>query len=399
MALPMDILAEVVEVLREVSREVSSVKEEVALLKTKDDGQSVISEMVELLNEVSREMSSVKEEVAFLKTKDDEKSMISEDSVVQNHPPVTLDPINSMIAHIGDSEEELIEEKCFTPPTVVGKEKEFADEVEKLSPLIPTPVSVPVSHIDNSKGKQHVEEKCLSSLISVGKVKERVKEIEELTIDHQSVKNPRNDSKSVVDSKKINIIESSHQAPQHVMQKSGQGEENPAQKPKKKFTPLPKPPAVILRKLVKDGQLKLMAQKPPPKVLPRFYNKDEYCEYHQGLGHITNRCRSLKFAIQDLIDRDRPIWPGFNANQNPSPRRVDISQAATKSNLTVEPFEDPSVIIHPTFELGDTSAANLGMSELEMSGGSYMPAASLPIPVIEDHLEAGSTGPTPGLNP
>ena len=46
-----------------------------------------------------------------------------------------------------------------------------------------------------------------------------------------------------------------------------------------------------------------LTSKPPPQsVLPQF-KMDLQCAYHQGLGHETDRCTALRYAIQDLIDQ------------------------------------------------------------------------------------------------
>ena len=80
--------------------------------------------------------------------------------------------------------------------------------------------------------------------------------------------------------------------------------------------------------LVQKQLLTLMAPRPPPHPLPPNYRENEYCAYHQGRGHTTDRCYTLKNAIQDLID-DRKIVisvPGTpaaastNILQNPLPQ-------------------------------------------------------------------------------
>ena len=46
-----------------------------------------------------------------------------------------------------------------------------------------------------------------------------------------------------------------------------------------------------------------LTPKPPPQSVPPQFRMDLHCAYHQGLGHETDRCTTLRHAIQDLIDQ------------------------------------------------------------------------------------------------
>ena len=63
----------------------------------------------------------------------------------------------------------------------------------------------------------------------------------------------------------------------------------------------------------------------------KWYRENEFCNYHQQKGHDTNKYRSLKHVIQDLIDEgklqvDTPL-PNPNKElgiyQNPLPHHTN----------------------------------------------------------------------------
>ena len=75
----------------------------------------------------------------------------------------------------------------------------------------------------------------------------------------------------------------------------------------------------------------------PPNPLPRSYNAEEYCEYHQGAGHKTDMCKNLRHRIQDLIDSKLilPPMPGSNITTNPLPNhQAGVSHIAAEDSLT-----------------------------------------------------------------
>ena len=69
-----------------------------------------------------------------------------------------------------------------------------------------------------------------------------------------------------------------------------------------------------LEKLQAKGLLKPLDPKPKPHPVPRRYNLNAYCRYHQGKGHTTDGCHSLRHAIQDLIDQQVIIPPSAASN-------------------------------------------------------------------------------------
>lgn len=71
------------------------------------------------------------------------------------------------------------------------------------------------------------------------------------------------------------------------------------------FTPLVEPIEAMFQKLVLVGVVVFLITLPfdPNQPKPRWYNENEYCEYHRIKGHDTRKCMKLKIYIQDLIDR------------------------------------------------------------------------------------------------
>ena len=63
------------------------------------------------------------------------------------------------------------------------------------------------------------------------------------------------------------------------------------------------PLSQALRKLTEAGLLMALTPKPLPQPVPPQFRMDIHCAYHQGLGYKTNRCTTLRHAIQDLIDQ------------------------------------------------------------------------------------------------
>ena len=71
-----------------------------------------------------------------------------------------------------------------------------------------------------------------------------------------------------------------------------------------------------LEKLQAKGLLKPLDPKPIPHPIPRRYNPNAHCRYHQRKGHTTDRCYNLRHAIQDLIDQQVITLPSLASNPN-----------------------------------------------------------------------------------
>ncbi|XP_077215948.1 uncharacterized protein LOC143850601 [Tasmannia lanceolata] len=97
------------------------------------------------------------------------------------------------------------------------------------------------------------------------------------------------------------------------------GEGRPERKEPNRFDPLPYSLSVALKKLLRDKKIELLEPREAPNPLPRYWRKDYYCEYHQGVGHLTDRCMALKHKIQDMIEAKKFFVEAPNVTRNPLP--------------------------------------------------------------------------------
>ncbi|XP_077246192.1 uncharacterized protein LOC143886109 [Tasmannia lanceolata] len=97
------------------------------------------------------------------------------------------------------------------------------------------------------------------------------------------------------------------------------GEGCPERKEPRRFDPLPYSLSVALKKLLRDKKIELLEPREAPNPLPRYWRKDYYCEYHQGVGHLTDRCMALKHKIQDMIEAKKISVEAPNVTRNPLP--------------------------------------------------------------------------------
>src|SRR5215468_9773906 len=79
------------------------------------------------------------------------------------------------------------------------------------------------------------------------------------------------------------------------------GENQSSGQLRRHYTDLGVPILLVFREAVKANYLKPLDARPPPNLLPKNYKANEYCEYHQGNGHKTEFCWTLKNKIQDLV--------------------------------------------------------------------------------------------------
>ncbi|XP_077249393.1 uncharacterized protein LOC143888888 [Tasmannia lanceolata] len=87
----------------------------------------------------------------------------------------------------------------------------------------------------------------------------------------------------------------------------------------RQFDPLPYPLPMILKKLIRDKKIRLLDIRPAPNPLPASWRRDQYCEYHRGPGHLTEKCLALKHPIQNMIDKDELAVERPSVTQNPLP--------------------------------------------------------------------------------
>ncbi|RVW25048.1 Transposon Tf2-2 polyprotein [Vitis vinifera] len=98
-----------------------------------------------------------------------------------------------------------------------------------------------------------------------------------------------------------------------------------APRPMRQFSQLGMPLSRAFQKLMEGGLLTALAPRPPPQPLPPQFRMDLHCAYHQGPGHDTDRCSSLKHAIQDLIDQGLVNLGQPSVTTNPLPAHTTHS--------------------------------------------------------------------------
>ena len=77
---------------------------------------------------------------------------------------------------------------------------------------------------------------------------------------------------------------------------------NDTHKMKKEFDDIHISLSKALEILSKKGYLKPLEPTLLPIPIPNTWNMNEYCAFHQKLGHKIDYCFRLKHEIQDLID-------------------------------------------------------------------------------------------------
>ncbi|XP_077223341.1 uncharacterized protein LOC143856946 [Tasmannia lanceolata] len=97
------------------------------------------------------------------------------------------------------------------------------------------------------------------------------------------------------------------------------GEGRPKRKEPRRFDPLPYSLSVALKKPLRDKKIELLEPREAPNPLPRYWRMDYYCEYHQSVGHLTDRCMALKHKIQDMIEAKKIAIEAPNVTRNPLP--------------------------------------------------------------------------------
>ena len=59
----------------------------------------------------------------------------------------------------------------------------------------------------------------------------------------------------------------------------------------------------VLQTLMIVGLLSPLAPRPLPQVVHPYFRMDLHWAYHQGPGHTTDQCTTLRHVVQDLIDQ------------------------------------------------------------------------------------------------
>jgi len=90
-------------------------------------------------------------------------------------------------------------------------------------------------------------------------------------------------------------------------------------------------------KLKDAGLIKPLEPRPPPNPLPAGYKPNEFCDFHQMLGHVINNCFRLRHTIQDLIDEGKITPPAAQSVRNPLPNTHRVPPPA---NIHFIRFDD-----------------------------------------------------------
>ena len=110
------------------------------------------------------------------------------------------------------------------------------------------------------------------------------------------------------------------------------------------FSQLGMPLSRSFQKLAKRGLLIALAPRPPPQpMLPQF-RMDLHYAYHQGPGHDTDRCSTLRHAIQDLIDQGLVNLGQPSVTTNPLPAHTTHSVPPPSGGIHHMDFVQDDVI-------------------------------------------------------
>ncbi|XP_077247897.1 uncharacterized protein LOC143887664 [Tasmannia lanceolata] len=144
-------------------------------------------------------------------------------------------------------------------------------------------------------------------------------------------------------------------------------EERMGQRLRRECAQLPCSQEVIMKKWVSEGRLTLLDPKLIPNPLPKHWRRDQYCEYHRGIGHTTEKCLALKHKIQDEIDGDSSLLPELCAFMNYAPVRP------------IQPFKGSTTSVYAASKQRDEPKGKEKMSECEppknVRAESMMPPA------------------------
>ncbi|XP_077232197.1 uncharacterized protein LOC143867362 [Tasmannia lanceolata] len=153
--------------------------------------------------------------------------------------------------------------------------------------------------------------------------------------------NPKEGKRPITAPKEVNQLGTSRPPPRNIVM----GGEKPIQKPRKEFTPLPYTPSSIMRNLIRDDVIELLPPRPPPDPLPRGFREDQFCQYHQGPGHHTDRCIALRYRIEKLLAVGDLVLPEPNVTRNPLPRHTAPPPPEIGAISDDKPFVDPTSLI------------------------------------------------------
>ena len=111
---------------------------------------------------------------------------------------------------------------------------------------------------------------------------------------------------------------------------------------------------------------------------------DLHCAYHQGPGHETDRCTSLRHAIQDLIDQGLVHLSQPSVTQNPLLAHTTHAVPPSASGIHFLDFADLDDHVHMFSE--DDSNPEPIMPDViyEMSGVTLGPRMPAPFRLVPE---------------
>ena len=90
------------------------------------------------------------------------------------------------------------------------------------------------------------------------------------------------------------------------------------------FTDLGAPMSVILKRFMAKDLLRPVGPVPVADPPPTWFNRSQYCAFHEQVGHPTDRCPRLRHEIEDLIQKGIVPKPPAKPNviDNPMPNHA-----------------------------------------------------------------------------
>ncbi|WKA04767.1 hypothetical protein VitviT2T_022774 [Vitis vinifera] len=114
----------------------------------------------------------------------------------------------------------------------------------------------------------------------------------------------------------------------------------------RQFSQIGMPLSQALRKLTEAGLLTALTPRPLPQPIPAQFRMDLHCDYHQGLGHETDRCTALRHAIQDLIDQGLVHLGQPSVTINPLPTHTTHAVPPPAGGIHFLDFDETDDHVH-----------------------------------------------------
>ena len=118
---------------------------------------------------------------------------------------------------------------------------------------------------------------------------------------------------------------------------------------RRKYAKFSHPLSKIFKKLQQKNLLQPREPKPLPNPLPPQIDQDLFCHFHQMPGHTTDDFKTLKNAIQDLIDSRKIDDPERRPNVKTNP--LPNYQAMPPPAINIISFGIPETLIKKLINL------------------------------------------------